>query len=267
MKKTIRKVLGSTIALVLSFSLFGCSSQEAIEDPKTVLEDAGKKMQELDSMTLKADIEINMSAGEDDSSAMSFKMPMSMTMEIAGMKGDLIYHTSVDAELMGMSIKTEQTYFDGVLYSEMEDQKTFMTVDASEASKTVSIGKVNEDFENMKASKEGDKIVITIQPTADELEKVMQMLGNAIEDELFAEDMLEAMSSIKFDAIKVVVNADGYVESEEISLSAESDGVKATISVKVEMSGFNSTAVEKVDPSEYENADDMFDFDDWDLDE
>lgn len=267
MNKTLKKYLSCVMALTLSLSLFGCSkTEETVSDPKTVLEDAQKKMNELDSMSLTADINLSMDAGEEDSSNMSIKIPMSMTIDLAGLKGDLIYHTNVKAEIFGIEIETDQTYFDGMLYSETEGEKTAMLMELADAKQMASAGKINMTFDNMKAVKEGNKTIITIKPSETEIKELMKTMGN-ISDSLFDEDELDALSSVKADDLIIVINSDGYVESEEFGLKAEAEGATVTCTLKFTMSGFNSTTVEKVDPSEYQNVNDMFDFDDFDLDE
>lgn len=250
MKMTIfKRGLCAAMALIISFSLFGCSSKS--EDPRQVLENAAEKMKTLDSMSVSADITLDMSASGEGSESMSMSMPMKMTMEMANMKSDLSYHMLMDATFLGMNISSEQTYYNGTLYSTINDEKTKMSMPMSDASSYTSVGQVGNDFKNMKAEKSNDSIIVTIEPTEDELTKIMESLGSVGESSSLDPDMLATLSSLKFDAFKIIVNADGYIESEEFGFSAESEGVQVVFSVKMNMSGFNSTTVEKVNEEDY----------------
>ena len=253
MKKTMKRMLCTAAAIMLSFSLAACNNSEPAEDPKVLLENASEKMKELDSLSMNANLSVNMEMSSSDSATenLSLDMPIEMTVEMAGIQSDLMYHTIVDASLFGTNISTEQTYYDGVVYTNTDGQKTMMTMDVSEARQMANVGEVSTEFKNMKASKDGDKTIVTIEPTKEELTQLMDTLGS-LEGSTMDEETLAALSSLTFDAFVITINKDGYIENEKFGFSAEEEGIKVVFTAEIKVSGYDSTTVEMVDPGEYE---------------
>ena len=117
MKKTIKNLLCATAAIMLSFSLAACNHSEPAEDPKTLLENANEKMKKLDSLSMDMDISINMEMSGTDSEGYSLDMPIQMTVQMAGMQDDLMYHMNMETSMFGSNVSTEQTYYDGTVYT------------------------------------------------------------------------------------------------------------------------------------------------------
>ena len=253
MKKTIKNLLCATAAIMLSFSLAACNHSEPAEDPKTLLENANEKMKKLDSLSMDMDISINMEMSGTDSEGYSLDMPIQMTVQMAGMQDDLMYHMNMETSMFGSNVSTEQTYYDGTVYTNVDGSKTMMTMDVSEAQQMTDVGEVSAEFKNMKATKDGDKTVVTIEPTQEELTQLMDTLGN-LEGSTLDEETLAALSSLTFDSFTIILNKDGYIESESFGFTAEDEGVKVSFTASVKLSNFDSTTVEMVDPSEYESV-------------
>ena len=253
MKKTIKNLLCATAAIMLSFSLAACNHSEPAEDPKTLLENANEKMKKLDSLSMDMDISINMEMSGTDSEGYSLDMPIQMTVQMAGMQDDLMYHMNMETSMFGRNVSTEQTYYDGTVYTNVDGSKTMMTMDVSEAQQMTDVGEVSAEFKNMKATKDGDKTVVTIEPTQEELTQLMDTLGN-LEGSTLDEETLAALSSLTFDSFTIILNKDGYIESESFGFTAEDEGVKVSFTASVKLSNFDSTTVEMVDPSEYESV-------------
>lgn len=227
MKKTIKNLLCATAAIMLSFSLAACNHSEPAEDPKTLLENANEKMKKLDSLSMDMDISINMEMSGTDSEGYSLDMPIQMTVQMAGMQDDLMYHMNMETSMFGSNVSTEQIYYDGTVYTNVDGSKTMMTMDVSEAQQMTDVGEVSAEFKNMKATKDGDKTVVTIEPTQEELTQLMDTLGN-LEGSTLDEETLAALSSLTFDSFTIILNEDGYIESESFGFTAEDQGVKVS---------------------------------------
>ena len=113
------------------------------------------------------------------------------------------------------------------------------------------VGEVSTEFKNMKASKDGDKTIVTIEPTKEELTQLMDTLGS-LEGSTMDEETLAALASLTFDAFVITINKDGYIENEKFGFSAEEEGIKVVFTAEIKVSGYDSTTVEMVDPGEYE---------------
>lgn len=239
----MKKLFKLILSLVL---LVGCSVEKPL-NAQEILTESNEKMEAVESMSASVFMNIDLQANEQ-----SMKMSMDMDMKYELKEDDLKMSMNLDTEYNGESIVANTVFYDGIMYMDTYGQKVKIEMDSSEVEIDTDMGKIDTTFENMSADKIDGKYVITIQPTKEDLTKLMSNLSSVSENGGLDEETLKAFETIDYKDCILTINSDGYLEKEVISFSAKMQGITMNIDVEMSFSDYNSTVVEEVvNPQNY----------------
>ena len=246
----------------LALAMAACSSAPK---PRDILLNAFKKSQDLTSSTMTGTMNIGLKMDEMD---LTIPADMVIKTDTAGTKdrADDRNYVEISMSLFGESLDMNIWMADGMMYIDDGTNKScseadLSTLDQPEVEPGVIIDKIFKDIDKTPVEKDGDRQILNL--TIDK-EGLLELYGellkqseevDAIEDVM---DTLEdAMEIINFDAFRVVVDKDGYVENVNTTASGNSEGVDMSIALDLTVSDRNSTVIPDFDPAEFRHVSDL----------
>ena len=243
----MKKLLCILAAFCLLLS--GCSQKQ--KTPQELLEEAYKKAEELDSMTIRGTTDLTVNMGSE------IVIPMDITMMVerndkADLTDDLSY-VEIDTELFGQQLGSKVWTQNGKSYVENVEGKYISETDTGAAATydTGAMAKaIAENAESMEMTQSGDSTVITVKPT----DKLIQALfANGGSASSVTGDMLdsEALKSMTFGDILITIGKEGYVDNVIFSANGTAEGADMTIAVDLNVTDRNTTKVPAFDPEDF----------------
>lgn len=243
-----------TLSLCL-LVLFGCGQEEKL-DGKVIYNEASEKMSKLDALTSVTEItaEFKLVDGNDGQTS---KMSSISKLSATGIQGDdLSYQMDLDSNFWGKEISMQQWYIDGVVYAMQDNQRfKFNLNDEDEDGEIIDqdsfTGLEIADAFELDAKKSGSKTIINISLKHEEVLDMLEELELGIDESIVEQEDFE-MSDIE-----IVINEDGYFESQSFNLSFTVDGLIAKMMFKITFSDFNDVKIEQIDKSSFNDINDV----------
>ena len=242
MKRRMSKITVIMLVLVLALSMAACGSNDDSgsdnaneESPLDLYNAASKKMNEVDSYSATADMEMAMSV-----QGQSIDTSSDVDMKIVNKEENNIeFQTKIltESPLTEQPIEQNQYYRDGFLYTEGQGAKTKTALnmeDAIKSANSASTGEISSDAvkEQSVTDKDGGKEVTLTLDGAKMKDQIGSAAGQLEQYGASVDDI--TMSDTKLVA---VIDSDGNIKSNnmEFSMTTEVQGQEVTMDMKINM--------------------------------
>lgn len=231
--KTRNRVLAVLMALALVLGLAACGGGgDKAQTPQEVYAAALAKMNELGGMDASMDMTMNMSDGTD-----SMDITMEADIRIQDMNKDtMVLDMSMDMGVMGMTMTVQAYYADGYYLMDMMGQKMKYAMSLDEATEQASmVQEMNVEALGEIEMTEADGVktlsysvdAAKMEDGAGEYLSVLENMGLG--------DLAESGMTYETISGTMVVNQDGYIQSNSMSMSGsiEESGQKMDFTLDI----------------------------------